>query len=233
MAKRTQVTDTGLTLRDVLIEACEAEVSVSSHLLMVAKQFKVVGEFLEACKKAEDWLLTEDAGKWQRTADEGMPRSWINAKSNIKAAFGFEGMQIPGTSKKFHLRDFDTESALRAQLTELRSGDKGKTKGNKVKAENITKGLNTSLQEKFGILLRNIKDLVTKDPIKGQAFAEAVISGAIAEAQNLLKSLVPVAPVKVEEKPAMRAEVTGLNPPKPTSKPRSRSRKTDQAQVSA
>lgn len=208
--------DTKMTATDVLLEAVEAEVSISGHLLMVAQGYATRAAFVQACVDAETFAYTEGAGELMLDKDDPLPKAWVNAKATLSRAFEYEGVKIPETDRVFHLRDYTSEYNVRMDLqlfTSPNARNKAKekkeraarqTQGKKQgKPEDVVQGFSKSLHDKVGILLRTIRDITNNDPAKGPQIAETLIDATIVRAQALLAEIVPV-------KPAMKAVVTGL-----------------------
>lgn len=192
---RANTTDaeTRLTLRDVLREYAETDGELadlsnsgeqirqarSAHLMMVARQYPTEKAFEAACKAAEEWILSDKAGKAKLSK---LPRSWINAKSNIKA----------GIRRGMKLDDYPTESALRSKLTEIRKAEKS--------GEAVT--VPQSVSKAASDLMGEIHRILMNDPAGGEAKAIAVLEHAKDEADKILAAVMPVEPTKPTKKKA-------------------------------
>lgn len=166
----------------------------SQHLFEVAQQYDTADLFIDACSEAEESILESNS------SPEQMPRSWINAKSNIKRALQFQqaGAIIPDSQPEtaFVVSDYDTESAMRADLTKVRKAynlneDGTVTPKESAKPEVNLPTLEGDLQLAVGELFAEISKIAEEF---GEEKALGLVHKAMGEAESLLADLVPSEP---------------------------------------
>jgi hypothetical protein len=222
MANQKTQPKLNLNLRSVIVEFAESkgEIDVltneisdvkaarSQHLLQVAQKMGNVEAFLAACEVAENDLkengyeITVKDSQSGETAKkrvklDKMPRSWIQAKSNIKAAFSFDGKEIPDSEGEvFSIADCATESEMRETLNTFRKAQKAQSDGTVGESQTIDKDLEADVQ----MLFRTIHLLTKEDKASGVAKAREVVKHATDEIREMLKAIMPEgAPVKSSE----------------------------------
>ena len=182
-----------LTFNDVILEAVGAQAemdsirgSVSDHLLTVAKTIKGIEPFLEKCKLAEEFIRSGKAKANQLGEKDSLPRCWTQAKSNIKKAL----------EAGINIKQYDTESALRKKLNDVRKGVK-KAQDSAIAIDSEESGAfeDAALQDEVKKLMVLIHQVAEAGGINE---AIEAVHKAGEDVSAILAILVPEAPVKKE-----------------------------------
>lgn len=217
MSAKTE--ETKLTLNLVMVEFIETQAELddlqgeievtrqgrSNHLLQVAKTFKDQDGFLSACKVTEDALTGDGIKVGDKLVKlDKVPRSWIQAKSNIKRAFEYIGTVIPddkrdlpNKGKALALSDFTNEYDLRTAVRGIRNPLSEKSGTDKI-AEALE--FTGDLDEKVSVFLANLHQLAYgEDQTKGLPMALKLMDDSLTSISEMLKEILPVKPEKTDQ----------------------------------
>lgn len=215
----TKTEETKLTLNLVMVEFIETQAELddlqgeievtrqgrSNHLLQVAQTFKDQDGFLSACKVTEDALTGDGIKVGDKLVKlDKVPRSWIQAKSNIKRAFEYIGTVIPddkrdlpNKGKPLALNDFTNEYDLRTAVRGIRNPLSEKSNTDQI-AEALE--FTGDLDEKVSVFLANLHQLAYgEDQTKGLPMALKLMDDSLTSISEMLKEILPVKPEKADQ----------------------------------